>query len=371
MGHFLAAPAAQTFQRNADDNACAAINLRLGGGLAMTGRTINDPPPDGAGHIPVMLREVLDLLHNHLPARTKPVIVDGTFGAGGYSRAIADAIPARVIGFDQDPEMIERAQSWLPATPGIELIHARFSSMIDTLAARDLNEIDALILDLGVSSFVLDQAERGFSFQADGPLDMRMGQSGPTAADLVNGLPENELADVFYQLGDERASRRIARAIVKARTVDPIQTTRELASIVAKAMPGRTRHDKIHPATRTFQALRIAVNDELGELARALDAARVLLSDGGLLIVVSFHSGEDRIAKKFLDEQSGRQARGSRHLPVETTGAKAAAFELITRKPLTAQADETAHNPRARSAKLRAARRIRVDLSEPTQREES
>ena len=298
-------------------------------------------------HVPVLLREVLAAL---APATGRHYI-DGTFGAGGYSAALLDAADCTVIGIDRDPDAIASAAPLLQRyAPRLTLIHAVF----DQLHSAASEPVDGVVFDVGVSSMQLDQAGRGFSFRFDGPLDMRMSQAGPSAADLVNDAAEEDLADIIYRYGEERHSRRIAREIVRVRTLEPIRTTLVLANAVRRVMP--SRHNEIDPATRTFQALRIAVNDELGQLKRGLAAAERRLKPGGRLAVVSFHSLEDRVVKDFLRSRSGEDAAPSRHLP-SATGAKAASFRLLSRKPVTASAEECAANPRARSAKLRAAER--------------
>lgn len=293
-----------------------------------------------APHIPVLLDEVVAALDPAAGER----MVDATFGAGGYTRALLDA-GATVIAFDRDPDAI-RAGEALGLT-GLHLVHADFSSME---AALD-GPVDGVTMDIGVSSMQLDQAERGFSFQADGPLDMRMAQEGLSAADFVNEADEGEIADVIYTFGDEPKSRRIARAIVAAR---PVTRTAELASIVRRAV-GWKPHDKKDPATRTFQAIRIHVNRELGELADGLAAAERALKPGGRLAVVTFHSLEDRMVKRFLRDRSGAAPSASRHLPA-ATAAVAPSFEKVGRAVRAGEA-EVARNPRARSATLRTATR--------------
>jgi 16S rRNA (cytosine1402-N4)-methyltransferase len=276
------------------------------------------------------------------------VWVDGTFGAGGYSRGLLEAGAARVIAIDRDPAVFAPAPRWAAGYGDrLSLRPGRFSRL-DTIAGEPL---DGVVLDLGISSMQVDRAERGFSFQKDGPLDMRMGAEGPTAADLVNTLSEAALADILFHYGEERAARRIAREIVAAR---PVTRTLELAAIVARCLP-RPRPGQSHPATRSFQALRIAVNDEYGELARGLSAAERALGPGGRLAVVTFHSVEDRMVKRFLALRSGRGPGTSRHAPKVEAGP--AAFEILTRHPIDPDAAEVAANPRARSARLRVARR--------------
>ena len=302
---------------------------------------MNVPAP----HIPVLLDEVIA----GLAPRPGEMHVDGTFGAGGYTRALL-AAGANVIAFDRDPDAISEGQALVAASEGrLDLVPDVFSRLGEALAERGIDGVDGVTFDVGVSSMQLDRAERGFSFQADGPLDMRMGQSGMSAADFVNEADEAEIADVLFHLGEERQSRRVARAIVAAR---PITRTSELATVVRRAL-GYREHDKKDPATRTFQAIRIHVNRELGELEDGLVAAEQALAPGGRLAVVSFHSLEDRIVKRFLKERSGTPA-GSRHLPEVAT--RTPTFEAVA-KPVRANAAEVARNPRSRSATLRVARR--------------
>jgi len=308
------------------------------------------PGDTAAGHAPVLLAEVLADL---APADGE-TFVDGTFGRGGYARALLAAARCRVEAIDRDPEAIAAGRALAEANPGRLALHlGRFGEM-DRLVA---GPVDGIALDLGVSSPQLEDPARGFSFRADGPLDMRMGGEGPTAADVVNRLGEAELADIIYGLGEERHSRRVARAIVAARTRAPITRTGELAELVRSAVP-RAR-DGIDPATRTFQALRLHVNDELGELDRGLGAAERLLRPGGRLAVVSFHSLEDRRVKRFLAERSGSAPGVSRHRPapgpLDRLADRPATFRLIRRKPAVPGAAEVAANPRARSARLRSA----------------
>jgi 16S rRNA (cytosine1402-N4)-methyltransferase len=278
------------------------------------------------------------------------VWVDGTFGAGGYARGLIEAGADKVIGIDRDPLAHEMAASWLPEFEGrIELHRANFAEM-DEIASG----VDGVVLDLGVSSMQLDLAERGFSFMRDGPLDMRMGQDGPSAADIVNTADEFDIADILYTYGEERASRRIAKAIVAARKVAPITRTLELTRIVESCLP-RPKPGQSHPATRSFQALRIAVNDEYGALMQGLMAAERALKPGGLLAVVSFHSVEDRMVKRFLQARGGQSGRANRYAP--EIEAETPAFQIVTRKAVGPDDDELAVNPRSRSAKLRVARR--------------
>jgi 16S rRNA (cytosine1402-N4)-methyltransferase len=299
-----------------------------------------------SGHKPVMLSEVLEALE----PRDGALYVDGTFGGGGYTSAILEAADCRVLGIDRDPDAINRGQALIAHFGGrLQLVAGEFSRMDSFLEASD-----GVVLDLGVSSFQFDQPARGFSFREDGPLDMRMSLSGETAADFVNNADERTLSQTIARYGEEKNARRIARAIIAAR---PVTTTARLAHIVSEAQgPAALRH-AIHPATRTFQALRIHVNDELGELERGLDAAMRLLKPQGRLAVVSFHSLEDRIVKQFLVQNSDANPRGSRHLP-QTGSPVRPAFRLITTRPRTPSPDEIAENPRARSAKLRVAERL-------------
>jgi 16S rRNA (cytosine1402-N4)-methyltransferase len=300
-----------------------------------------------APHIPVLLDEVIAGLAPQ-PGETH---VDGTFGAGGYTRALL-AADANVIAFDRDPDAIAEGQALVAESDGhLELIAETFSRLADVLDDRGIEGVDGVTLDIGVSSMQLDRADRGFSFQSDGPLDMRMEQVGPSAADFVNEADETEIADVLFHLGEERQSRRVARAIVAAR---PITRTSELAAIVRRAL-GYREHDKKDPATRTFQAIRIHVNRELDELEDGLAAAERALKPGGRLAVVSFHSLEDRIVKRFLKERSSAPS-GSRHLPDLSGSAPAPSFEAVA-KPVRAGEAELARNPRSRSATLRVARR--------------
>ena len=296
-------------------------------------------------HIPVLLDEVIAGLSPQPGERH----VDGTFGGGGYTRALL-AAGAEVIAFDQDPDAI-RAGEALATTGRLTLVHDRFSAMPAALAARDVAAVDGVTLDIGVSSIQLDQAERGFSFQADGPLDMRMSQAGQTAAEWLNSADEAEIADVLFEYGDEPRARRVARAIVAAR---PLVTTAELAQVVRRAL-GHRPHEKKDPATRTFQAVRIHLNRELDELRDGLVAAEQVLAPGGRLAVVSFHSTEDRIVKRFLKERSGAVSAGSRHRP-DVAPATPASFAAVAR-PVRAGEAEVARNPRSRSATLRVAHR--------------
>lgn len=304
-----------------------------------------------ARHLPVLLEEVLAALG----ARDGGTFVDGTFGAGGYARAILGANRANsVLAIDRDPDAVAAGESLASWSRGrLRLVAGRFGELDRIAADAGAPEPSGVVLDVGVSSMQLDQPGRGFSFRQDGPLDMRMERSGPSAADLVNETEEGELADIIYRYGEERRSRAIARAIVERRRRGRIETTAELADLVARhvrAEPG------IHPATRTFQALRIAVNDELGQLTAALDAAERILKPGGRLVVVTFHSLEDRIVKHFMQERSRRVPRGSRHLP-DPGEPSPATFAPLGKGPIVPEAEEIAANPRARSAKLRVAER--------------
>ncbi|SHG98755.1 16S rRNA (cytosine(1402)-N(4))-methyltransferase RsmH [Marivita hallyeonensis] len=306
---------------------------------AAAATTVPDP------HIPVLLGPLLRAV-----APVSGVWIDGTFGAGGYARGLIAAGAEKVIGIDRDPLAHEMAADWLGDYAGrIELHQANFAEM-DEIAS----DVDGVVLDLGVSSMQLDRAERGFSFMKDGPLDMRMGQDGPSAADIVNEAAEVDLADILYTYGEERASRRIAKAIVAARKITPITRTLELAGIIETCLP-RPKPNQSHPATRSFQALRIAVNDEYGALMRGLMAAERVLKAGGLLAVVSFHSVEDRMVKRFMQSRAGQTGRANRYAP--EVEAVAPAFEIVTRKAVGPDPEEVAANPRARSAKLRVARR--------------
>ena len=304
-------------------------------------------------HAPVMLREVL----THLAPRDGEAMLDGTFGGGGYTGAMLDAADCTVWAIDRDPAAIARGAALAARFAGrLQLVEGCFGDMVALLAERGVAALDGIVLDLGVSSFQIDEAARGFSFRSDGPLDMRMAASGPSAADLVNVLGESELADTLYRLGEERLSRRIAKAIVAARKDTPITTTLQLAEIIRRVVPG----DKsgIDPATRSFQALRIRVNDELGEIERGLAAAVQLLAPGGRLVVVSFHSLEDRLVKRFMLEATGRLPGPSRHSPGGLIERGAAQFKLLTARAERPRTDEIAINSRARSGRLRALARL-------------
>jgi len=307
----------------------------------MAAQETNHPP-----HVPVMLAEVLKALS----PRDGATYVDGTFGAGGYTRAILAAAGCRVIAIDRDPSAIAGGQALVTEfAPRLSLREGRFADM-EALVGGE--RIDGIVLDIGVSSMQLDEAERGFSFLRDGPLDMRMAQAGASAADVVNMLPQEALSNIIYVFGEEPRSRAIARAIVDARKEAPITTTHGLVKAIERAT-GRPRPDKIHPATRTFQALRIHVNRELDELVEALHAGERLLPEGGRLVVVTFHSLEDRIVKRFFASRGGKLPTGSRHLP-DAVKAAEPSFELPFKGHLGASEDEARANPRSRSAKLRA-----------------
>ncbi len=311
-----------------------------GGGSAVAGGL--------APHVPVLGRPTLDFLN----VKDGGVYIDATFGAGGYTRAILAAADCKVIAIDRDPDAIALGRELTAANKRLTLVEDRFSNLAQIARAAGRDTVDGVVLDLGVSSMQLDTAERGFSFRLEGPLDMRMGASGASAAEVVAAASERDLADIIFLLGEERHSRAVARAIVKARTASPITTTAALANIVASVV--RARLGDIHPATRTFQALRIFVNDELGELARALAASERVLKTGGRLVVVSFHSLEDRIVKNFFAARATARG-GSRHAPEVKHSAPS--FRILTKRPVTADKEEVGSNPRARSAKLRAAER--------------
>ena len=299
-------------------------------------------------HIPVLLQAILD----HV-APVSGVWVDGTLGAGGYAKGLLDAGAKKLIGIDRDPLAHELAAVWAADYGDRVELHQTTFSKLDEVA----DQVDGVVLDLGVSSMQLDLAERGFSFQGDGPLDMRMSQTGRSAKELVNELDEAQIADIIYLYGEDRASRRIAKAIVKARELAPIETTGRLAEIIQSVMP-RPKPGQSHPATRSFQAIRIAVNDEFGELVAGLEAAERALKPGGLLAVVSFHSLEDRVVKRFMRLRAGEAGGGSRYAPAQVP--EPATFQLINKKAIGPNAQELADNPRSRSALLRLARRTDV-----------
>lgn len=307
-------------------------------------------------HIPVMLDEVLAAL----APQGGEGFIDGTFGAGGYSRAILAAGAARVLGIDRDPSALAAGEA--SSIAGLTLRGGVYSDMEAIAAEAGFGAVDGVVLDIGVSSMQIDDGARGFSFQKDGPLDMRMSGEGASAADVVNRAGEGLLADIIFHYGEDRRARAIARAIVAARKTKRYERTLELVATIESVL-GRGRPDQIHPATRTFQALRIFVNDELGELSRGLEAAERVLAPEGRLAVVTFHSLEDRIVKRFLAARCGRQAGPSRHLP--QIDAAAPSFAEITRGAAAASETEAARNPRARSAKLRAARRTTAPAHKP------
>ena len=320
----------------------------------MRGRARPDPvaAETDARHVPVLLAEVLEALAPKPGGR----YLDGTFGAGGYARAVLEAAPdATLLALDRDPDAIAGGADLVAAMAGrLTLSQARFGDLAEEAERFAMAALDGVVLDIGVSSMQIDEAQRGFSFRFDGPLDMRMGQDGQSAADLVNEAEEGVLANIIYHYGEERRSRAVARAIIEARRKEPVTTTKQLAELVAgivRAEPGGA-----HPATRTFQALRIAVNDELGELVRALHAAEAVLKPGGRLVVVTFHSLEDRIVKQFMAARTGRAPAASRHAPA--VGMAEPTFLAVTRGPVAPSEGEMRLNPRARSAKLRAAERL-------------
>ena len=323
----------------------------------MTPRSTGEGPVtrDVRAHIPVLISEVLEQLR---PAAGETYI-DGTFGAGGYTRAILAAAPCSVIAIERDPTAFAKGQTPVAESAGrLTLVPTTFSDMERAAHGAGVERVDGVVLDIGVSSMQLDDPARGFSFLRDGPLDMRMSQDGPSAADVVNSMDEDDLADILYELGEERRSRAIARAIVKARAAAPIMTTKALADLVERVL-GRARGDEKHAATRTFQALRIYVNDELGELKHGLEAAERLLKPGGRLAVVTFHSLEDRIVKHFLQERSGKAEGTSRYLPGPIAPTRAPSFRIVNTRGFTPNKKETDANPRARSARLRVG--VRTD----------
>lgn len=307
--------------------------------------------PAPARHVPVLLPEALAALALAPGGR----YLDGTFGAGGYARALLESEPqATLLALDRDPGAIAGGAGLVAAMAGrLVLSQARFGELAQEAARFAMTPLDGVVLDIGVSSMQIDEAARGFSFRFDGPLDMRMSGQGQSAADLVNTADEGVLADIFYHYGEERRSRAVARAVIEARRKGPLTTTRHLADLVAGIVRGEP--GGAHPATRVFQALRIAVNDELGELVRALHAAEAVLRPGGRLAVVTFHSLEDRIVKQFLATRSGRAPAASRHAPA--VAAEEPTFKLVSKGPVAPSEAETRANPRARSAKLRAAER--------------
>ncbi len=314
-------------------------------------------PDKAAPHRPVLLTEVIEALSPQDGA----IYVDGTFGAGGYSRALLDAAQCTVWAIDRDPAAVKEAQPLVDRYAGrLHIIQGRFGDMVELLKARGIAAVQGVTLDLGVSSMQLDRAERGFSFRFTGPLDMRMESSGQSAADLVNEMAERPLADLIFTFGEEKKARRIAKAIVTARALAPIHTTQQLAEIVRRAI-GPAGKDRIDPATRTFQALRIAVNDEMGEIDRGLAAAERVLAPGGRMAIVSFHSLEDRRVKQFLRDRAGRNPKGSRHLP-EVASGREPTLRLIAPGGIEPGEREIRENPRARSARLRIAARTEAEL---------
>jgi 16S rRNA (cytosine1402-N4)-methyltransferase len=308
--------------------------------------------PAAQRHIPVLGRQAVEML----APRDGGIYVDATFGAGGYSRAILDTGGTRVIGIDRDRTAILGGFDLVDRSGGrLTLVEDRFSNLSEVCAAEGFPSVDGVVMDVGVSSMQLDEADRGFSFRLDGPLDMRMGRDGPSAADVIARASEADLANIIYIFGEERHSRGVAKAIVAARKEAPVTTTKALADIVSKVV--WSKPGEIHPATRTFQALRIFVNEELDELHLALSAAERVLKPGGRLAVVSFHSLEDRIVKNFLVERA-KAGGGSRHLPEVAQASPS--FTILTKRPVTADDAEISANPRARSAKLRAAERTQA-----------
>ncbi len=307
-------------------------------------------------HIPVLLAQAL----RTLAPCDGGIYLDATFGGGGYAAAILDSCRCTLWAIDRDPAAVARGAALAARYPGrLHVLQGDFADMMALLGAHGVDALDGVVLDLGLSSFQIDDPARGFSFREDGPLDMRMARHGATAAELIATLDEATLADLLYRFGEERKSRRIARAIVRARAQAPITTTAQLAGIIRGVLP--RDGSGIDPATRSFQALRIQVNDELGQIERALHQAAALLRPGGRLVVVSFHSLEDRLVKGFMTEAAGRLPAPSRHDPGGLAARPPAAFRLLTAKPLRPAADEVAANPRARSARLRAIARLTQD----------
>jgi 16S rRNA (cytosine1402-N4)-methyltransferase len=307
----------------------------------------------GFSHVPVLRDAAVAMLN----PRDGKVYLDGTFGGGGYARAILDAALCTLWAIDRDPAAIARGGELAACYPGrLHVVEGRISALLELLSAEGINALDGAVFDLGVSSYQIDDAARGFSFRHDGKLDMRMGNSGMTAADLVNTVSESELAAILFEFGEEKASRRIAKTIVARRQEQKFETTSDLASVIRSVV----RPDKsgIDPATRSFQALRIAVNEELDDIEAALQQAAEILTPGGRLVVVSFHSLEDRIVKRFMAKASGRAPGASRHDPASFSDMAAPKFRLLTGSPKAPDAAEIRANPRARSAKLRAMERL-------------
>ncbi|HQT72947.1 MAG: 16S rRNA (cytosine(1402)-N(4))-methyltransferase [Acidiphilium sp. 37-67-22] len=308
----------------------------------------------GFSHVPVLRDEAVSML----APRDGGVYLDGTFGGGGYSAAMLEAASCTVWAIDRDPAAIARGASLAARYPDrLHLVEGRFGDLLDLLRDRGVLALDGAVFDFGVSSYQIDDPARGFSFRADGPLDMRMGAAGPTAADIVNTCAEAELADILFHFGEERASRRIAAAIVRRRALQPFETTADLAAVIRTVV--RPDRSGIDPATRSFQALRIEVNQELAEIERGLEAASSLLAPGGRLVAVSFHSLEDRIVKRFMNAATGHVAAPSRHDPSGLARpASAPRFSALTRGVVTPGEAEAAANPRARSARLRGIERF-------------
>lgn len=320
----------------------------------MNGSTMGTGAAGGpVRHVPVLLQEIIDALE----PRENGIYIDGTFGAGGTSRALLESAECIVLAIDKDPDAIAGGGDLKrDSADRLTLVQGAFSEMEEIASLHGIKQADGITFDLGVSSMQLDEAPRGFSFQSDGPLDMRMSRAGPSAADAVNSLSERDLAQIIRVLGEERRARAIASAIIAAREERTIERTSELADIVTSVL-GRRHDEKKHPATRTFQALRLFVNAELDELVRGLFAAERLLGEGGRLVVVTFHSLEDRIVKRFLASRSGKTARPSRHAPVSAQAERAPSFRLLHRRAVSPAIDEVRRNPRARSARLRAGER--------------
>jgi len=319
-------------------------------------------PHDGAfsnimdpDHIPVLLKEVVSAIN----PRDGGIYVDGTFGAGGYSQALLEKSRCRVLGIDRDPEALDRGKPLVKQyKERLLLRRGRFSEMIEVLTDLGISQVDGIAFDLGVSSMQIDDRSRGFSFLRDGPLDMRMEKSGLSAADVINTMPEQELAEIIYKYGDERHSRRVAKAIVRSRKDRPFSRTIHLADVIRKEV--KRAYDGLDPATRTFQALRIYVNDELGELERGLTCAERVLRSGGRLAVVCFHSLEDRIVKDFLKSRSKDKPRPSRHSPEPAASRFRPTFALVTKRSVVPTKLEVRTNPRARSARLRVGERTKA-----------